>query len=390
MAFEQNLLEGRSHDADPVWFAIESMFNETLMKEPDIQPKEAKEAWSNFKNTLKRAIHQDSSPAAPAKKPKRNKTVSFASPPAKVKSCSIMTPPKLPPQISMGMFLDSSLPNFCVGRDFCSHVRRCSKRALGTSDTCIGYLQRTGTCSHRVYYKHPKVHAELNAATSLAQIFSSISQVSTGQKQSKRMLQCESLRLARQLASAVLQFHATPILKESWCSEDIVFFRQHCISVLQPQHPDLKTPHLNVRVRTPSGKSNSASTSHSKLNSNPYTFSLGIILLELAYQAPFHDLRLRESADESSPSSTSSLTLTHSPSMVDNFSLAERLSQNMSSEMGVPYARLVRKCLACDFAQGTRDLADEGLREAFYRDVVCELERLEKAFGRLQLGGGGC
>ena len=40
------------------------------------------------------------------------------------------------------------------------------------------------------------------------------------------MLQCESLRLARQLASAVLQFHETPILKESWRSEDVVFFGQ--------------------------------------------------------------------------------------------------------------------------------------------------------------------
>ena len=57
--------------------------------------------------------------------------------------------------------------------------------------------------------------------------------------------------------------------------------------------------------------------------------------------------------------------------------------------MGVPYKRMVRKCLTCDFGQGTRDLGDEGLREAFYRDVVCELERLERAFWRLQLGGGG-
>jgi hypothetical protein len=56
--------------------------------------------------------------------------------------------------------------------------------------------------------------------------------------------------------------------------------------------------------------------------------------------------------------------------------------------MGAPYARVVRKCLAGEFGRGTRDLGEAGLREAFYRDVVCELERLEGAFGRLQLGGG--
>ena len=171
----------------------------------------------------------------------------------------------------------------------------------------------------------------------------------------------------------------------------------------------MKTPHLNVRVRTPPGKFNSVATNNSFLNTNPYTFSLGIILLELAYQTPFNDLRLLGRSDPLSlssssspslaPSRTSSVTLSSSSSStattyacttpIDDFSLADWLSRTLSSEMGVPYARMVRKCLACDFGQGTRDLADEGLREAFYRDVVCELERLEKAFARLQLGGGG-
>ena len=212
-----------------------------------------------------------------------------------------MPAPTLPPPISMKSFLDSSLPNFCIGRNFCSHVQKCSKRALSSSDTCIGYLQRSGTCSHRIYYKHPNSHTETNAVVTLAQIFSSISAVEPGRKQSKRMLQCESLRLARQLASAVLQFHETPILKESWRSEDVVFFGQNSISILQAQRPDMKTPHLNVRVRTPPGKSNPIATNNAFLNTNPYTFGLGIILLELAYQTPFKDLRLLDS-DSVSPS----------------------------------------------------------------------------------------
>jgi hypothetical protein len=168
MAFAQNLLEGRSHDADPVWFAIESMFNETLMKEPDVHPKEAKEAWCNFKNILKRAIKQDLPLEVPAKKPKRDKVVIFALTSPTWKSRSVMPPPTLPPQISKKTIIDSSLPNFCIGRGFCSHVRRCSKRALSSSDTRIGYLQRSGTSSHRVDYKHPKLHTETNAVTTLA------------------------------------------------------------------------------------------------------------------------------------------------------------------------------------------------------------------------------
>lgn len=129
------------------------------------------------------------------------------------------------------------------------------------------------------------------------------------------MLQCESLRLARHLASAVLQFHETPILKESWRSEDVVFFGENTISILKPEHPDMKTPHLNVRVRTMPGRSNSTATNNSFLNTIPYTFGLGILLLELAYQTPFNDLRLLDSSNSlslpSSPPSSLPSSLSH-------------------------------------------------------------------------------
>lgn len=48
---------------------------------------------------------------------------------------------------------------------------------------------------------------------------------------------------------------------------------------------------------------------------------------------------------------------------------------------------MVRKCLSCDFGVGTKDLRDRELQEVFYRDVVAELERLEKAFAGLQICG---
>lgn len=407
VAFAQNLLEGPSHNTDPVWFAIESMFNENLKNEPDVPPEKAKEAWSNFKSTLKRAISQDFSPSIATKKPKRKKTVSFACPPSKVKTSAKIAPPIPLPQISMTTFPDSSLPNFCVGQDFCSHVQRCSKRPSDSFDTCIGYLQRTETCSHRVYHKHPEQNFETNPVFTLAQIFTSISGLDKSQRRSKRMLQCESLRLARQLASAVLQFHATPILKESWRSDDIVFFGKSRTAVLRTQNPDMKTPHLNVRVRNTPGQLANPSTINSILNTNPYTFGLGIILLEIAYQAPFRQLRLLESNSllpsdvtqestsapelsslSSSPASSDFVINPSSSTALDDFAVATNLSQSLSAEMGVPYARIVRKCINCDFGQGTRDLRDEGLQEAFHNDVVLELEILERAFAGLQLSDG--
>jgi hypothetical protein len=355
------------------------MFIETLVKKSNIHPDEAKEVWGNFREgfreTLKRAFDQEP-PEVPTKK-KRQKVVRFASL-APNDQCRSIMPPPLPPQISAQNFSDVALPNFCVGRDFCSHVQRCSKRALSSSDICIGYLQQTGTCSHRVYYKHPRANNEAKSVVSLAQIFNSISQAELGQRQGKRMLQYECLRIARQLASAVLQFHATPILKESWRSEDVVFFGNNSISILQAQHPDTKTPHLSVRVCNPTRQ---APKSNNALNTNPYTFGLGVILLELAYQEPFGNLSLREQA------CGEELYISNDQeSIQSDFHIAYRLSKSLSAELGMPYARMVRKCLACDFGMGTRDLRDLGLQEAFYRDVVCELERLEKAFANLQLG----
>jgi hypothetical protein len=57
----------------------------------------------------------------------------------------------------------------------------------------------------------------------------------------------------------------------------------------------------------------------------------------------------------------------------------------MGRTLGLPYAKIVRRCLGCDFGEDT-DLNAQSLQAAFYRDVVCELERLERAFAMLQLG----
>lgn len=53
--------------------------------------------------------------------------------------------------------------------------------------------------------------------------------------------------------------------------------------------------------------------------------------------------------------------------------------------LGSTYGQIVRKCLTCDFGRGD-DLNEPTLQVEFYKDVVCELERLEEGFRNLQLG----
>ncbi|KAH7351164.1 hypothetical protein BKA65DRAFT_499904 [Rhexocercosporidium sp. MPI-PUGE-AT-0058] len=108
---------------------------------------------------------------------------------------------------------------------------------------------------------------------------------------------------------------------------------------------------------------------------NPYLFSLGVVLIELAFQAPLRSLY-----------KTQDLINGQANELSDYF-VASRLSKTISSSLGPMYGKVVRKCLGCDFGQGTSDLCDEKLQAAVCQDVVCELERLEQGFAMLQLGG---
>jgi hypothetical protein len=57
----------------------------------------------------------------------------------------------------------------------------------------------------------------------------------------------------------------------------------------------------------------------------------------------------------------------------------------MAPSLGPAYAKVVRKCLWCDFGEGVTDLGDPALQASVYTSIVCELERLERGFAKLQL-----
>ena len=96
------------------------------------------------------------------------------------------------------------------------------------------------------------------------------------------------------------------------------------------------------------------------------------MLLELAFEAPLQSMR-RASDLEGGQDDRHS-----------EFFTAKRLRPTVSAKMGGRYGEVVRKCLYCDFGKGD-DLNQPGLQEAFYSEVVCELEKLEDSFKGLQL-----
>ncbi|KAG9236171.1 hypothetical protein BJ875DRAFT_457186 [Amylocarpus encephaloides] len=99
---------------------------------------------------------------------------------------------------------------------------------------------------------------------------------------------------------------------------------------------------------------------------NPHTFALGVILIELAYQAPLDDLRKLFKNVESDDLGLDS-----------EFYLADTISSAMTSQLGKGYKEVVYKCINCDFGAGF-DLLSEALQDGFYKEVICVLDGIEK------------
>ena len=100
---------------------------------------------------------------------------------------------------------------------------------------------------------------------------------------------------------------------------------------------------------------------------NKLLFNFGIILLEIGYGRPWHDLKLTIAKVPVAGENAKSLS--------DN-QAAEKLAQLLVNQMGPTYSKIVRKCLGCDFGLGETNLDNEVLQRQFVVDVVSGLQRL--------------
>jgi hypothetical protein len=172
------------------------------------------------------------------------------------------------------------------------------------------------------------------------------------------------------LATAVLQFHATPWLKGTWCSSDVYLYG------IDPTSPsavsDTSKLYLNVSVKGPHGPVSGATTIPSRtLVRNPFLFGLGVMLLEIAHQAPLKALQKVADVDANQHHNT-------------EFYTANQVLLSASRLLGARYAEVARKCVQCDFSHGS-DLNNVALQEGFYQQAVCELEKLERKMREFDL-----
>jgi len=269
---------------------------------------------------------------------------------------------------------DQSLEESSAGGDFCFYKRSLILRSRG--DICIGYLEMAepnGIWRHLLYVMPRATVAPnlLRESLSLAQLYYSISP----ENGIGRLSIYVRLQLAHKLATALLCFHSTPWFQSPWGSDDVLFLGTNN-NFIQRNRP-LAFPHLKVRVVNDYRQEKIITGASESVNERfPYNsnlFGLGILLLELGYFKPLSSLR-------------DSLYFSNcKEEKIADFVLAKRLSVTLECQMGSAYARIVQKCLRCDFGEDN-DLSNLAMQAVFYQDVVCELERLEECFKELEIG----
>ena len=238
----------------------------------------------------------------------------------------------------------------------------------------LGILEETESCKHVIFGpSNPTYRRQTKTSISLTQL---IAQQSGGGFLGG-MPQFQRLRLAGCLALAVLQYHSTPWLSENWQSENVVF---DDVMGQDLEHQSL-LPHLYTVIAPGKHKDNSVgeakvsrtSLSVTSIAPNMLLFKLGIMLLELAYGAPFKTLQKYED------------NAAYSENDLNDFVTARRLADGVGTSLGATFATIVKKCLRCDFGCG-EDLDDPELQSRLYEDVFCKLKTLEDGFRKLQVG----
>ena len=291
------------------------------------------------------------------------KKVSILLPPAKeyTQSCttSFPTPPSYLEQ--------NAVPELCSRKNLCLHLQRFwEEDDVHGRPLCAGVLKRTETFKHLIYCR-PALELTTDSV-SLESVISSLPR----SKSSCGIPSLQRISLALSLATAVLEFHASPWLPDTWRSQNVHFYGVDSQTLRHPG--SLATPFLNIQPKStkPFFVAPSSRDLLSPIRNN-VLFGLGIIFLELGFESPMKKLYNAEELDEGRQHRFS------------DYLTAKRLDRDTGIPLGPRFGRVIRKCLNCDFNTGENDLQSPSLQVAFYRDVVMELAELEKLFKQLDI-----
>lgn len=135
--------------------------------------------------------------------------------------------------------------------------------------------------------------------------------------------------------------------------------------------PDLSAPHLTAKVKRPEGQLSVVPSPSPPIARNQILFSLGVVLLEIAYAASLESLQ--------QPSDLTNGQEDH----YTEFFTARRLAKCKQSVMGIRYHNIVEQLVECVFP--CDDLENDRLQAAFHRDIINPLAELEEGLREIHL-----
>ena len=250
---------------------------------------------------------------------------------------------------------ENEIPDLAQEKDFCLHLRRTcyghNGLRNGLKGSRLGYLRTQGSLGFLFFYVRKRATDRLDSCT--------LDDVLSRAKDRGLRLPVEGrLRLAARLATAILQFHATPWLPYGWSSRDILFLDSDASrNPYQLDSPYLRDQLNNGVARRESLRVASSGSTQSTL------LSLGSVLLELAFSAPLRKLQLPQKiAIELVEWERDYLTIM-------------KLIENVSRELGPTYAKVVRTCFSHGFTpQDLQSLGKLELDHMISNDVIKELD----------------
>ncbi|KAL8753446.1 MAG: hypothetical protein Q9199_005043 [Rusavskia elegans] len=240
--------------------------------------------------------------------------------------------------------------------------------------TILGFLTNTSLEDRIAISTGPPTSPIVDKLVSLDRFFEA-RKVSTQPRESFGNLSGrQRLSIAVTLAHTVLQLHDSPWLNESWSKNDIWFFSS---GVDRHKRPNIQRPYISRSFQPQSDQSTSTSGAgpiaqtdlHSHLIINKSLFALGIILIELALNRPFEDLRTDAMNSEPSVSKRSYST-------AETYQVATSLIDTVYDEQGTQYGYVVQRCLRCEFGfqDSRKRLEIDAFRAAVYEGVLAPLE----------------
>lgn len=321
---------------EPLWLTVE-----TIAEDTDIASKEALGSLNARAQTLIGSLREISldkaSSAYPTNPAQRNLTI------------------------------DSGVDLSAV-KDLCRHLKEQQRGAThgdqhSTEHThpCLGFLRKSNTSKHFLFQNSE--HADSHSSMSLQEALSKAKALRYG-----GISQIDRIHLAKLLAMAVLQYHSTPWLGNEWQSSDVLFF-----DVKDLNEDSLATPYLSACQMRSVGTTvpQPEQQGQSILATNPLLHSLGVMLIELAFERALMDMYEPGDGD---------------PDAFAPQRTAARLANVVGQKMGVRYENVVKRCLRCSFGADIVQLGLDNidLQRAFYTYAVCQLEDCYRAVAKFQ------